>query len=98
MSKTSVRAGEATALIEVVPCPPPTNDFLWDQYVNVQFTDVNGQVSQLGIPFDEQGHWPSSIWMAPPHTRISSYDPLIYADGAALGTGSVRVWCEEEGV
>lgn len=97
MSVASVRAGEATKLTEIDPCPAPTSGSQWDWHVNVSFTDANGEVSLWNVPVDEQGHWVSPIWMTPPHTRVLSYDPLTYSSGAALGVGSIQAWCQEDG-
>lgn len=94
MSKTTVRPGEATVLTEIDPCPIPTNE--WGGSVRVKFTDGLGRESDHVTEYDENGHWLHPVFLAPPHMRVQSYDPLVYSSDSWPGAGTVEVKCVDD--
>lgn len=96
MSKTSVRAGEATVVSEIDPCPASANNT--QNSVEVVFTDSLGGVSTGSASFDVNGHWSRAIYLVPAHKRVLAYSPVAqYSNEAAPGAGTIEVKCTKAG-
>lgn len=92
-SANSGKPGLRVNLSQVDPCPATTNTET--QYIEASFTDAAGRVTvtQPSVFTDLNGNWNFPIWIRIPVRGISSLEPLIYTDGAALGAGTLKVRC-----
>jgi lysophospholipase L1-like esterase len=92
----SVNSGPAGRIIEldsIDPCPSIPTGYD-EQYATFTFIDASNEVTVFDSApnANSSGHWDNGI-ITIPWAEITQYDPLIYSEEAAIGTGTIQAKC-----